>query len=118
MGIGKKDPIRPIHIGETNYPRVLDRTHDILNGGISIGSVVSGQSVRGNLDNIIIPVTAPNIANTEFVLTHNLNRIPTGARIVSMNVAAIIYESGTPWTTSQVFLKCNFANAVLKVEVF
>jgi len=48
-------PIRPIHDKNiTNHTRVQDRVHDILNGNVSLGSVVglgAGASQdRGNLD--------------------------------------------------------------------
>jgi len=57
-------------------------------------------------------------ADTEFAVTHYLGRVPTGFILVKSNKACNVYDSGTAWTTSAVYLKCDAANAVIKIAIF
>lgn len=57
-------------------------------------------------------------ANTEFSVDHNLNRTPTGFILTKSDKACSIYDSGTSWTTSTIYLKCNVANAAITITVF
>lgn len=121
-----KKPIRPIHGKDrNNYERVLDRLHDIINGAISSGGTpnsggfVAGIStIPGNTDTAHVRVAAPGVANTEFAVTHNLNRIPVGFRVANRNNAGNCYDSGTAWTVTQIFLKCDVAGTQLTLEIY
>lgn len=57
-------------------------------------------------------------ANTEFSVTHYLARVPTGFLLVKSNKACNVYDSGTAWTTSTIYLKCDAANAIIKIAIF
>ena len=57
-------------------------------------------------------------ADTEFAVTHALGRLPVGFVVYYSDAAAGVYDSGgTAWTTQTIYLKCDAANAHLKVWV-
>lgn len=114
------EPIRPIHGKMNNYERVMERLFDILNGSVDKGGFSQANTVNqpGNTDNIHVQVVTPNVANTEFAVTHNLNRIPTGINVVFKSASSDTYASTTTWNTSQIFLKCTQANVTLTMEIY
>lgn len=114
-------PIRPIHDKKlNNLQDVHDRVHTILNGNVSLGSIDStGTESPGNIDNKHVLVNVTVAANTEFAVTHNLNRVPTGFLIVRTGMSGLSFvDSGTAWTTTQIFLKSNQANPVAVLQIY
>lgn len=97
-----------------------------INGRIDFGSP-QGQSkkVPGNIDGVWpgtlasgYMITTPGVADTEFTVTHNLGRIPTGYDVKSLDKAAIVYDSRKNlWTVTQMFLKCNVATVQIVLFV-
>lgn len=91
----------------------------VLNGGIAFGQPVfkaysttpqvqNGlQVLNNNIDGVYVAVQTPAMANVEFVVPHNLNRVPTGFDIKRINAACNIYDDGTTWTTTNIYLKCS-----------
>ena len=64
--------------------------------------------------------TSPGTANTQFAITHNLGRIPTGYVLLAANPAGTLYQtatSGTPWTTTQIFVKATIASMSYTVYI-
>ena len=57
-------------------------------------------------------------ADTEFSVTHHLDRIPTGYMLTYNDKACSVYDSGTAWTKHVVYLKCDTANVNIKLVVF
>jgi hypothetical protein len=57
-------------------------------------------------------------ANVEFSITHHLDRTPIGFILTNSDKACSVYDSGTAWTTSLIYLKCNAANAAVELYVF
>ncbi|UCH51648.1 MAG: hypothetical protein JSV54_02515 [Chloroflexota bacterium] len=57
-------------------------------------------------------------ADTEFTVAHYLGRVPAGFILINTDKAACVYDSGTAWTTSAIYLKCNAANAAITITVF
>lgn len=105
-------PIRPIHDSKTNYVRVLDRIHDILNGAISFGHVsgYNGVIQNGNTDAVHVQITFVT-TNVAVTVIHGLNRIPTGYKVVRMSNPGQIYDgagAGT-FTKTQLTLACSFS---------
>ena len=110
-----KKPIRPTHGETNNYQQVLDRLHDIVNGGIDLGGVGN----PGNVGNTHISLNVVVGANTQFAVTHNLNRVPTGFHVVRTGMSGLsLIDSGTTWTKTQMFLKSNLANPVAVIQVY
>lgn len=87
-------------------------------GGISFGEAplrldvpVKCVNIDGNL-----VITISGVADTEFIVTHNLNRIPIGFDVKRTDKACSVYDSGTAWTKTQIFLKCSIAT--VKMTLF
>lgn len=57
-------------------------------------------------------------ADTEFTITHPLGRIPAGFLVTRIDKAGTVYDSGTPWTNTTIYLKCSAASAVVTLRVF
>ena len=114
-----KRPVRPIHGKErNNYERVLDRMHDILNGSVNQGQFVNGVAIQGNTDNAHAAATSPGVANTDFPVTHNLGRIPTGFLVVYKAASCDVYAGATAWTTTQIFLRCTAINVPFVFQIY
>lgn len=57
-------------------------------------------------------------ADTEFAVSHHLTRIPSGFIVAKSNKSGVVYDSGTAWTTTAIYLKCSAANAAVELCVF
>jgi hypothetical protein len=66
----------------------------------------------------VLAVADTGNANTEFTLTHYLKRAPDGFILTKSDKACNIYDSGTAWTTTAIYLKCDAANAAVEICVF
>lgn len=105
----------------------LQREYNVakaVNGGIDFGdssqtALGPGTAYSGNMNGQWANVTAPVAANTEFAVPHNLNRIPSMYFWIS-DRAAKLYQlpnTGTAWTASNIYLKCDTASSVLRIFV-
>src|SRR5580765_364114 len=83
-----------------------------INGKLDFGSPENtAQKSSGNLDGVWpgtlaggYTITTPGAANTEFTVTHNLGRIPTGYDVKSIDGPGIVYDSRKNlWTATQMF---------------
>lgn len=64
-------------------------------------------------------VTAPATPDEEFSIEHGLGYVALGFIVMSKDRAADVYLSdGTAGTDSVIYLKCDTADAVLKILVF
>ena len=81
----------------------------LLNGGLKF---------TDNFDANILTVSDTGIANTEFSAAHTLKRAPTGFIIINNNKAGVVYDSGTAWSVTTIYLKCSVANCTVKILVF
>lgn len=57
-------------------------------------------------------------ADAEFSSTHHLGRTPAGFIVTKSDKACSVYDSGTTWTTTTIYLKCDAANTALTITVF
>lgn len=87
--------------------RFTRRIVDVLNGGIKI---------TDNFDAQILTITTAG-ADTEVVVAHTLKRIPQGYIVLSVDKAGVIYTSGTAWTASNIYIKCNVATVSAKLLI-
>ncbi len=72
----------------------------------------------GNMDGHWKEATSHAVANTEFSITHHLNRVPTGYLIGQRNKAGIIYNGSTTWTDSLIYLKCDVTEMTFRVFIW
>lgn len=64
-----------------------------------------------------ITFTTPATAGKEFVVPHNLGRLPNGFNVIYKSAPCDIYDSGRPWTPTVMFLKASAANVEVKIQV-
>jgi hypothetical protein len=99
---------------DASKDEVQKRFHDIsraVNGGLEFGSPSVGLK---NQQGYWLDVVTPNVADTEFTVNHNLQYVPTGIIVFSVDKAAIVYASRrAEWTTTQAFFKVNQASVSL-----
>jgi len=104
------------NIENPNHKRFYEDLHELINGrNISFGTLVDG--VDQNISGRMIDVPNTGVINTEFVVIHNLDRIPLFYDVKYINVIGTVYDSGTPWTNVKAFFKCSIANAHVRLFV-
>ena len=105
----------------------LNRTYNIakaVNGGLDFGdssqvNTTAGTTYTGNMNGQWANVAAPATPNTEFAIPHNLNRIPS-FYFYNTDIAATVYQlpnTGTAWTTTNIYVKCSVASANLRIFI-
>lgn len=110
--------------GSDNHGEVLKDVYKALRGNISYGrqgqnaTVPQGGLVTDNIDGAFGSIADSGSANTQFAVTHNLNRVPIGFHVIRQNNDGSFYDSGATWTTTQIFLKCGNANVGATFFIF
>ena len=88
-----------------------------INGRLSFGTGISSTGA-GNFDAQYIDVYTPG-ADTEFAVPHGLGRKPIGYDVVRQDKACNVYDSsGGSWGFDTLYLKCDTANATIKLRVY
>jgi len=58
-------------------------------------------------------------ANTKITVSHSLSKVPIGYIVINQSVAGSLYDDGTAWTNTKIYLKFNVAGAAtIKIMVF
>lgn len=92
------------------YQYIQEINAQVLDGNISFGSTTSNSSPDQNIECWKATGTTPNPANTAFSIAHGLGRVPI-TFIGDLDQPGIIYRSGTAWTATTAYFKCNSAGA-------
>lgn len=77
---------------------------------ISFGQKTDNTDIGQNISGFWATGTSPATANTQFTVNHQLGRVPVGFDLKRANAAASFYDSGTTWTSTQIFLKASAAS--------
>ena len=83
--------------------RVYQRLAQIFNGRISFGWGAS--LTKENIDGVWVLGNTGAVANADFTLTHNLQRLPVGYIIMQKSAACDIYTGAAAWTTTTLTLR-------------
>lgn len=83
----------------------------------SDGGVADGRKPV-NIDGVWVAYTSNGTADTEDTVAHNLGRVPVGFFVGLPDKSAIIYESGTAATTTNIFLKSSAVTTAVNILVF
>jgi len=109
----------PNFITEDFTPRklveFLDEVIKALNGGIEFGTFKTGTV---NINGAWVTGVTPGVINTDFALTHNLGRIPTGWLFVWKDNYVDFKIGAGAWTSRQIFLQANTINVNYRVFIF
>ena len=87
----------------------MNELSELLNGGLKFSD---------NFNAEIIDVADTGPANSEFSVSHTLKRVPVGYIVINKDRAGDVYDSGTTWTSTTLYLKDDTANASIKLLVF
>lgn len=102
---------------ETDFDVSLEQ--ELHSGWLELATLLNkGLSFIDNFNAVTVTVADTGVANTEFSFAHGLKRIPTGYLVIRRNKAGVVYDSGTTWTVSTIYLKCSVANVSITVIVF
>ena len=58
------------------------------------------------------------LANTEFVVAHNLNRVPIGYHVINKSIFSDFQVGTTPWDKKNIYLKASVAHVNVTFFVF
>lgn len=81
----------------------------ILNKGIKFSD---------NFNAEIKTIADSGVANAENTITHGLKRVPSGYIVLKIDKAGVLYDSGTAFTDTAIYLKCSAANCAITLLVF
>jgi hypothetical protein len=70
-----------------------------------------GENVAGEFQ----VVADTGSADTEFSISHQLGTVPIGFLVLNIDAGGVVYDSGTAWTDTTIYLKCSAANAAVKL---
>lgn len=107
---------RTYDIQDSNDKRFIEDLHKLINGrNISFGTVVNGGDQ--NIQGMMIEIADSGVANSSITLIHNLGYIPKFYDVKYMSLATQIFDFGTPWTTTKIFLASSTAHTKLRIFV-
>lgn len=91
-----------------------ERVTGVINGHIGFGDGVKAD----NVDLVWLQVTTPVTPDTDFVLTHNLLRVPVGYLIVRSTGQCSVYNGSMAATEHEITLRATVAGVDLSLWVF
>lgn len=77
-----------------------------------------GISRDDNIDDAEVEFTSNAVADTEDTVAHGLGKVPSGFIVVNKDKAGVLYDGGTTWTSTNIYLKSNVASTTYKIRVF
>lgn len=109
-------PNEPLGRFQQMLRKLYEQLARVVNGGISFGN--SLHSLPDNIDGVWLSTTTPAGANTDFTLTHNLGRVPSGWIVAMQDKAASVYFGGVAATTTELTLRCSVASVAVRLFIF
>lgn len=77
-----------------------------------------GLSFTDNFDFEELSATAHATPDTEFSVTHTLERVPSRFIVVDIDEGGVVYKGTTAWTSTTVYFKCTTGGTAIKVLVY
>jgi hypothetical protein len=84
----------------------------------AVSPMTASRIAGGNIDVVFVVLTTPGVANTDFIVVHNLGRFASGYFVVAQTAAGIVYNGAGLTNTTQIALRCNTAGIGVKLLVF
>jgi len=108
--------VRPSITHQTPQIQVLQNHTRILSGNISFG-VNNTDQAKNMLGYHAIGIVTPATANTDFAVPYVLPFLPTRYWVVNISANATIYTGVTPWTKTDIYLRCSVATATVSLFI-
>jgi len=96
---------------------LFTRIISTLQGNLRFGTATDGR-MGENIQGQFQVVTDTGNVDTQFTVAHTLGYTPTCYLILSIDKAGVVYKSGTTWTSTNTYFKCNVANCVVSLFIF
>jgi hypothetical protein len=108
---------RPVtfNIQDTEHKRFVEDLFKLTLRNISFGTFVDGEDQ--NIAGKMIEIADSGVANSSITLTHNLGYVPKFYDVKYMSLATQVFDFGTAWTKTQIFLASSTAHTKLRVFV-
>lgn len=102
---------------ESEFDKTLEQ--ELLNYSFNLAQVLNGGlKFSDNFNGEILTLADTGPADSEQTVPHSLKRLPTGFLVLRRSNAGVVYDSGTAWTTTTIFVKCSTGNATVTLFVF
>ena len=102
---------------ESKFDETLET--ELVSYSLELANILNaGLKFADNFNAQIKTFTTNAAANTEDAVAHTLKRVPTGFIIINRDKAGIVYDSGTSWTATNIYLKCSAAATAVKIMIF
>lgn len=107
-------------LSTTNYRSIneklfMDQLQQLFNKNISFGTGISTQDQ--NIQGKMIEIADSGVANSSITINHNLGYIPKFYDVKYASLATQVFDFGTAWTKTQIFLASTTAHTKLRIFV-
>lgn len=92
--------------------RDLTNLFSALQNRIRFGTPTDGKSGE-NISGEFQVIADTGTINTEFTVGHTIGSVPIGYLVLKISNGGVIYDSGTTWTSSNIYLKSSAANSLV-----
>jgi hypothetical protein len=110
--------ISPTQSALDNFVQMIKNVYQnlvtVINGNIGFGDGTNSDNISGNWATVI----TPNVANTDFVITHNLGRVPVGYLVMIKSAAVDVYTGSAAATKTQITLRATVTSVTIKLFIF
>jgi hypothetical protein len=95
--------------------RFFEDIYKLTRRNISFGTFIDG--VDQNIQGQMIEIENSGAANSSITLTHNLGYVPNFYDVKYMSQATQVFDFGTPWTKTNIYLASTTASTKLRIFV-
>ena len=99
-----------------NYLKTIDTDLSniflCLQGRVRFGTGEDGANGE-NISGEFQTVADSGTADTEFSVAHTLGAVPIGYIVTKIDAGGVVYDSGTTWTSTTIYLKCSSADTAI-----
>ena len=106
-----KTDVKKLYISLVND---IKKIIDCLSGRVRFGTGTDGARGENIAGEFQVIADTGNI-NTEFTVTHTVGAVPIGFLMINSDKGGVVYDSGTAWTSTNIYLKCSAANAAITI---
>lgn len=102
---------------ETPFERSLEQ--ELYSYSTELAQILNdGLKFSDNFNANILTIADSGNADSENEVAHTIKRVPAGFIVINIDKAGVVYDSGTAWTATNIYLKCDVANCEIKILVF
>jgi hypothetical protein len=89
----------------------LKKLFSLAQGRVRFGPGTSGNDGENIYGQWVTFTTST--ADTEVTVPHTCGVVPVGYLVTKVNKGGVIYDSGTAWTSTNIYIKCSTANTIV-----